>query len=38
MKAIIGINVDIEGDNPKKASIQATYYESICKAGGIPAT
>ena len=36
MKAIIGINVDIEGDNPKKATIQANYYESITRAGGIP--
>ncbi len=36
MKAVIGINVDIEGTHPKKATIQANYYESIARAGGIP--
>jgi putative glutamine amidotransferase len=36
MKAVIGINVDIEGDRPKKATIQANYYESIAAAGGLP--
>jgi len=36
MKAVIGINVEIQGERPKLASVQANYYESISKAGGIP--
>lgn len=36
MKAVIGINVDIEGVHPKKATIQANYYEAIARAGGTP--
>lgn len=36
MKPIIGINVDIEGERPKIAKVQAFYYESIACAGGIP--
>lgn len=36
MKPIIGLNVDVSGTAPKIASVQANYYESISKAGGIP--
>lgn len=36
MKAVIGINVDIEGTKPKIAKIQANYYESLARAGAIP--
>lgn len=36
MKPIIGVNVDIEGEKPKKASVQSNYYECVAKAGGIP--
>jgi putative glutamine amidotransferase len=36
MKAIIGINVDISGTQPKIATVQANYYESVARAGGIP--
>lgn len=36
MKPIIGINVDVEGEKPKKAAVQANYYESVTRAGGIP--
>lgn len=36
MKPVIGINVDIEGEKPKLAKLQAFYYEAIMRAGGIP--
>ena len=36
MKPLIGVNVDIEGDKPKRAAVQANYYESISRAGGLP--
>lgn len=36
MKPVIGINCDIEGEKPKIAKLQAFYYESIARAGGIP--
>lgn len=36
MKPVIGINVDIEGEKPKIAKVQANYYECILKAGAIP--
>ena len=36
MKAFIGINVDIEGASPKKATIQANYYEAIARSDGTP--
>lgn len=36
MKPIIGINVDVEGEKPKQAIVQANYYESVTRAGGIP--
>lgn len=36
MKPLIGINVDIQGEKPKLASVQANYFESVTKAGGIP--
>jgi len=36
MKPIIGVNVDVEGDKPRLASIQCNYFESIQRAGGIP--
>ncbi|MBX9685160.1 MAG: gamma-glutamyl-gamma-aminobutyrate hydrolase family protein [Candidatus Obscuribacterales bacterium] len=36
MKAVIGINVDIQGTNPKIAKVQANYYEAVSKAGAIP--
>lgn len=36
MKPVIGINVDIFGQSPKICKIQAFYYESVSKAGGLP--
>jgi putative glutamine amidotransferase len=36
MKPIIGVNIDVEGDQPRLASIQCNYFESILRAGGIP--
>ncbi len=36
MKPVIGINLDIEGEKPKLAKVQAFYYESVKSAGGIP--
>ena len=36
MKPLIGINADISAGPPKKASVQANYYEAIKIAGGIP--
>lgn len=36
MKPIIGINVDVDGEKPKIAAVQANYYESVTRAGGIP--
>lgn len=36
MKPFIGINLDVEGEKPRKVSIQCFYVEAIQKAGGIP--
>ncbi|MBX9571672.1 MAG: gamma-glutamyl-gamma-aminobutyrate hydrolase family protein [Candidatus Obscuribacterales bacterium] len=36
MKPIIGINVDVTGERPKEARVQANYYEAVTRAGGIP--
>lgn len=36
MKPLIGINLDIVAGPPKQAAVQANYYESVLKAGGIP--
>lgn len=36
MKPVVGINLDIYGESPKIGKIQAFYYDSISKAGGIP--
>ena len=36
MKPLIGINLDIQSGTPPAVSLQATYYEAVQKAGGIP--
>jgi gamma-glutamyl-gamma-aminobutyrate hydrolase PuuD len=36
MKALIGINLDIDAGPPSKATVGTGYFEAITKAGGIP--
>lgn len=36
MKPVIGINVDLTSGPPRKATIQANYFDVILKSGGIP--
>lgn len=36
MKPLIGINLDVEGDKPRKVTIQCHYVDAIQRAGGIP--
>lgn len=36
MKPVIGINVDMSDGPPRKANIQANYFEAVLKSGGIP--
>jgi putative glutamine amidotransferase len=36
MKPLIGINLEIEGEKPRKVTIQCHYVDAIQRAGGIP--
>lgn len=35
-KPVIGINLDIDGEQPKQGSITSTYWEAVLNAGGVP--